>query len=560
MTKPADKERPPELRRPTREQQRQLDRQAWWAWLTVDDEDLADAILEYIEGLPAWLDPLPWFAGGLLPGLLLGLLTVLVPPVAGLPVGLRAGAALAVALFVAGGLARREPWTEQAAHFTMRVAALVLHLPYFVLLIAAGAALWPPGEPLQRENALLPLSYLVAATWLAVRAVSPRLLSHPDYNHAWPSLAGLPSLVFRLFVVVLAAVAFSAAAGSEWVTLALIVTALGLVAGARWQEQLAGRLAERLGRLPARRRDWSRRRPAPFAFEAALIECDDSAAARALAADYADRRDYSAEELDGALGRLGPGGESRRAHAAALCALELWASPVARPEAAYRGFARLDAVARRDAEALDGGFWQRFGELTAGRPLRAEGLCHLLDWRDNLGWDERVAWRRLSELDWAAAAVAAEPAVRRRLIPGVLDLLGSLADAAALHTGLCDLELAWLAASRGPLPPAWRDAALAVGDALAPAQPEPRPNNHAAYPLDLRRLAYRAEAGPAAWYAAARRFEQLPESRQNALVPAGCYWSWWQVALATSADPEERRRQAERYRRITGRVAPDEGE
>jgi hypothetical protein len=547
---------------------RDLTRMAWRAWLTVDDEALAERLLPLCEGLPPWLDAGPWLALGVVTGAAAGHLAAwLLRGLWGPDQALAAGAlALVLAALCGAGLARRDRRGEEARDFPWRLASLALHAPFVVLAAAAGLAL-VAGEPIGLLGTLVFAVLLLGLPVLAARAVTPCQFL-PDYNDVWPPLADLDSLALRALASLAPLGAALAGGAADWVRVLTAFVAVGLIATVRWQEVAADDLGRRIERWPQARQVGRRARvrrrwlPPPYALEALLIARRESPDEWALAAVYSDARDYPPEALAQAAGGLWSGAatEPEQARAAALCALELWTNPAAGAEVAYRAFARLDAVAQFRPEALDERFWKQVDSHVGEGPRRAEAVVFLLSRAEDLGLSPATAWLRVRRLRWAAAlAPAGDERTRLALLDGVLALHERFANADALEQAWADWEQA---AERDPqttetVAERWASRAVGLLAGALPAADPLSPTSHRHFGLALRWAGWRAadgdEAAVRAWYAAARRFEELPAVRQQELLTPFAYWSLWRQVLARAADAEEAARQEERYRLAGGK-------
>ncbi|MBI5834175.1 MAG: hypothetical protein HZB16_17915 [Armatimonadetes bacterium] len=304
-----------------------LGRLAWWAWLTTDDDDLAERLVACQTPLPPWLDSRPWFLGGLLCGTLVGGVAAGLTWLAGQRDAMGAGLmAVYLALAVAGSLARRDRRGETAVHFPGRLALLALHMLYLAVLLAmvAQALLYTVDDDGHSWAVVMGLA-LVLLPWIW-RATTP-LLFVDDYDESWPALAGIESLVLRALI---AAGTVTAAIVSLPIWASVVVALLGLVAVGtmRAQERLAAALAARIGAWPPARavgrRAWVRRHvePPAFALEAMLLARPLSPDDWSLAAAYCEARDYPPEALSAAVGRLWSGvpASRERARGGVVCA------------------------------------------------------------------------------------------------------------------------------------------------------------------------------------------------------------------------------------------------
>lgn len=539
-----------------------LSRLAWWAWLRTPDDAIAERLTEYHHGLPPWLDPWPWLALGLAPGVALGVLVALLCRGLGLRAEEAVAVGLVVALTLAGSLAVRDPLRERAGEFPYRVATALLHLPYVV--VAAIAYLLFLRRMVGPQGAAGPAH----ALWFAVgaapvilsaaRASGPRVLTDPS-DGVWPSLGGLPSFGLRVSLLTGAAVLLALAHPPSRQLAVAAAVLLGSLASLSLQERVARRMGRWLTKRlrPARSRRWpSWLPPAPFAFEAALLAADEAPAARELAARYCDACDYPATALDAALRQLSrrDGRTPDRLLAAAVCALELWRSPDSNAQARYRAFARLDGLVAGHGRELGERFERWLEELLPGSPRAAEILTFMLTRRDALGQPPARARKWLWKLDWAGAAAAADEASRRALVAAIVELHGEEPEPASIDRLLCELDrLSERLGIPEEVPPAAEVRSL-VERVLGEAAGERLPNHHPCYVLELRRRAWRvvadhgAPAAVQAWYDAAKRYEELPAVRQEELLPAFSYRRLWDQVLTVVADPEEERRQDERYR------------
>lgn len=534
---------------------RELCRLAWWGWLTTTDDDLAERLAEFHEFRPPWLDVRLWFGLGLLPGLLGGGLVVAIawwlggfgprPFILG---GL-------VLLYVAGALAKRDRYHERAEDFVYRVVAVGLHLPYVLLaglalLVCSQAILTRSGA--ERLSTSLELLVCGAVLWPALTACTPTALA--DHDAVWPPVGALPSLTCRVMTLALTFVALLVTPLAPWFTVVGVLALLGGFATLHLQDTLAQSVADRWATGPSlRHRKWgARHRPPAYALEAELLVHEHVKELRQLAADYAEYRDYQPEELDRALGALAASGSRRRVLAGALCAVELWLNPDSSVDAAYRGSIRLEVIVRRHGEVLDQRFWERFDELLHASPRAAEGLAFLLAEHEALGWTVSRTWQHVQAGGWTAVLLAAPPPLAAKLLEAVLSLHRSWCSPEAVNELLADLD--WYAEQGGATEAVARVEMELTAACLESVDSDAvLPNNHACYPLALRRLALEVTKEPvsaaavAAWYDAAHGFEALPPARQAALLTALSYRRLWDRALTVTDDAEEQLRQTERY-------------
>ena len=549
-----------------------LGRLAWWAWLTLDDDELAERLIACATPLPPWLDSRPWFLGGLLAGLVVGGLFGGLTFLAGQDDPLSGGfIAVYVALAIAGGVARRDRRGEVALQFPSRLAVLLLHLGYLALLLPAVAQALLYTVDDSGGTWVLTMGLALALLPWIWRASTP-LLFVDDYDASWPALAGIDSLVLRALALgglVTAAIM----ALPIWASVPVALLAVLAVSTMRAQERLAAAVAERIGGWPPARRvgrrAWIRRRfaPPPFALEALLLARPLSPDDWQLAADYCEARDYPPEALTAAVGRLWSGvpASRERARAAAWCALELWCNEQSTPEAAYRGFARIDALANQQPGVLDEPFWNDFVERAGDRPIRAQAIELLCERESALPVAGLAAWRLVRRLEWPSLLGHLDPEATRNLLRAVFGLVQRLRSPEALSELWLDFEF-W-AEKEGSI---WGETNLVVlssranelTDEMLGGSVQVPANSHRLYPLALRHLAHQAAAAVSTasapglvgeWYEVARRFEALPEARQREVISPFGWWLLWRRVAEAVGDKEELARQEERYRKASRR-------
>jgi hypothetical protein len=224
------------------------------------------------------------------------------------------------------------------------------------------------------------------------------------------------------------------------------------------------------------------------------------------------------------------------------------------------GWALLEQILRSGHPALDGAFWSWLA--IAARQRRADLVRWILRERQAIALPRHELLAVLRPLRWTTVLDQVDDEGRRELIGQVFELLAEVRSVALLEQALRDLDL-WRERQREPealLAPSllahWTRLILETGQT-----PEDPVLAHAA---TLRRTALKAAEGDAGaartWYALARRFEELPVSRQRDVLLPFAYRELWRMVLDRFPDEEEELRQGERYqktryrRRRTGEI------
>lgn len=545
----------------------ELVRLAWRAWLTCDDDDLAERLTTFHEDWPPWTDR--WqlaLLGALLGGLWGLLLSGLLWLLARLP-----GVVLLVVvgyLAVCGalGLLSRGARGEEPAMFVRRIVLLGWHLLLISLFVATFAD--PYVQPMPNSALMLGLIGSVVLAVLIWRATTP-LLFEPDAEGIWPSVHGLYSVALR-WLVLLLLLAVVAAQATPWT---LICAALALPAALaprrtdEWLRQLADSprwpLARDIGARP-----WVRARAEPpaFAFEALMLERPPLADERLLVSDYSQARDDPPEALSEASARLWHAAPTKlaRARAAAWCATEMWRRTETSRELGYRGYQLVDALANQQPAALDSRFWiEALDRLRGVRAAEAQAVSLLATRGPDLPIGATQAWAYLRELGWARLAAELGPGEGRTLAAAVLDLVAATESPEALSEWWRDWDSAAGRRAAAGNETRWTPVASRALDLTDAATAELREwpgAAHRLYALALRSAAARAaaaaqdparpgaQAAIATWYEVARAYEALPAAARAEVLGAEGLWRMWAAVAEPLGDREELTRQEERLR------------
>lgn len=561
------------------------ERLAWWAWLSTPDDELADRLAGQRGAAPPWLARVPWgvayIAAALLAG---GLATAHLWPLNQAPESWRWGAWALAGVFGLHAQAALVHPRRGAWDLVCGLASFCLHLPLAIFsiagcigLVAAGLTAkvtesawdwWSSfGAGMVLAGGVL-LLFVPVLMDVVIAAVYQQHVVDPE---AFAEGSWIPDVMFAGLLGYgcwLVAVAFGP--GPEVLATPLARTVIVLLITLLAQARLLGLLCHVLARFRARSLRWPRwLAPAPLAFESALLHEGASREGWLLAADYLASRNYPGRLLTAAVRRRREQSKRRwwQPRTAALAAIALLRQPSA--GARETALECLTALATRQREVLDDAFWAAVPKLLPDPSLRAD-LCSLVvAQRQSLRWSSTQLWQALRALDWRTAWETAEPAEVRQLLAEALTQRGSPLRARLLCEALAELD-AWLASS----PPSAREldpdelmTAIqgllktvkglprpAAGGGFEPGPARPGSEAAAAYALALRLAASEVvlrgaePTATAAWYASARRFEALPESRRAEFMAPATYHRLWQSVLRVVDDPEERRRQDERYR------------
>jgi len=564
---------------------REAERLAWWAWLVCRDDRLASRLADLRGPVPPWLGPTALLVIGGTAGLAAGMLVLLMFP--GVEHWRGDALALVMVLHFAGVLLARAE-DEGPDKFPDRVAAALLHAPYLLLAAMAWLNLWQDfansfGIGLRGGRDGLTAEFGLILVGLAVMVLVDIALCGPQslrgsredgvagasfmLRLAAP-LAFLLGLIFRQGALVRAQMSemsffrglFASYAILPEVRTGVMVALLAVVA-LRPYELFCERLADLLfGGPSARSRGWpSWLGPPPMALETRLLASPRShdwnlAAELALDGGTPPGRLVVIGRRAWDQGEAGPA----QVRLAALGAAAAWQAdhqPVSKA-----GWALLEEILRSGHPALDGAFWSWLA--IAVRQRRADLVRWILRERQAIALPRHELLAVLRPLRWTTVLDQADDEGRRELIGELFGLLTEVRSVALLEQALRDLDL-WREQQRNPedllAPPLlarWTRVILETG-----RTPDDPVLAHAA---TLRRAALRAADGDAGaartWYALARRFEELPVSRQRDVLLPFAYRELWRMVLDRFPDEEEELRQTERYqktryrRRRTGEI------